>query len=228
CPTTIPGAFVEGFETLDALPRCGVPPCETSPSGRVEVVESGSVLAPPAPPLCGRRALRLVRFESPSTAFFAVPVEAGVATYLRAWLWLEEGDGQRVSVLGLTLGDAYRSNDRDGIELSWEPGAAALVTRRAFVEAETPLGAAAPRAGGWRCVELGVEPATGRAWAGADGARVELELDAELAEAFVEAESAHARVGLFETPTAGREGTAFVDEVVVSATPLGCPVVPMP
>lgn len=219
CPTPI--GWVEGFEGEDAPERCGVPPCETSPSGRVERIAAGSVLAPRAPPRCGNGMLRLVRFTSPSQSYFVAPVAPvgeGEAVHLRAFVWVEAPDGVTTSALGLALGEGYREPALGGVELEVGPDEAALVTLGEGGERSTAM--TAFPLGRWVCVELSIDTATAAATVAYEGERLSRPYAG--ASAFVDG-AAHARVGLFRVPDAGTDGTAWVDEVAVSSEPLPCP-----
>lgn len=219
CPTPI--GWVEGFEGGSVPAGCGAPPCETSPSGRVELISSVSVLAPGSPPSCGSGLLRLVRFTSPSQSYFVAPVEPvaeGASVHLRAFVWVEAPDGVSTSLLGLTTGDSYRAEPTSGVELEVGPEASTLVTLGDGGDRSTPT--TAFPLGRWVCVELSVDTAAGETTVAYEGERFTRPYPA--AGDFVGG-SAHARVGLFRVPESGTDGTAWVDEVAVSSDPLVCP-----
>lgn len=219
CPTTV--GWVEGFEGTEAVESCGTPPCETSPSGRVELIASGSVLAPETSAPCGSGLLRLVRFTSPSQSFFVAPVEApsaGEPLHLRAFLWVEAPDGVSTSALGLVLGEGYRDTPTGGVELEVGPTESALVTLGDEGERRTPMSPFP--LGRWVCAELAIDTAASEVTVAYEGERLTVPYPG--AEAFVDA-AAHARVGLFRVPTSGTDGTAWLDEVAVAREPLRCP-----
>ncbi len=219
CPTRI--GWVEGFEGGSVPASCGAPPCETSPSGRVELVSAVSVLAPGVSPSCGSGLLRLVRFDSPSQSFFVAPVEPlaeGESIHLRAFLWVEAPDGATTSLLGLTIGDSYRDVPTAGVELEVGPDESTLVTLGDGGERSAPMSAFP--LGRWVCVELTVNTATNEATVAYEGERFTGPYPA--AADFV-GSAAHARVGLFRVPDTGTDGTAWLDEVAVSSEPLVCP-----
>jgi len=219
CPT--PVGWVEDFEGTEPIERCGTPPCETSPSGRVELIASGSVLAPETSAPCGTGLLRLVRFTSPSQSFFVAPVEApgaGEPLHLRAFLWIEAPDGVSTAALGLSVGDGYRETPTVGVELEVGPAESTLVTLGDEGERRTPMSPFP--LGRWVCAELSIDTDAGEVTVAYEGER--LTAPYRGAEAFVDA-AAHARVGLFRVPSSGTDGTAWVDEVAVAREPLRCP-----
>jgi len=219
CPTTV--GWVEDFEEEAVPERCGIPPCETSPSGRVERITADSVLAPDTAPPCGSGLLRLVRFTSPSQSYFVTPVEPLVpfdAVHLRAFVWVEAPDGVTTSLLGLSLGDGYRELPSEGVELEVGPAESTLVILGDEGDRSAPMDPFP--LGRWVCVELSVDTDERAVTVAYEGER--LTRPYPDASRFV-GNPSHARVGLFRVPESATDGTAWIDEVVVSDEPLLCP-----
>lgn len=215
------GVFAEDFETIEMLDRCGEGPCETSPAGRVEFTENGSVLAPSVDAPCGERMLRLVRFSSETgaaAAYYVAPATFDDGIFLRAWLWLDRGDGEATSILSLSSG-GRRARNREGVEFRWTPSGSELLVRATGGERMTPL-MNPVQPGRWTCVELGVDE-EGMIHVGVDGARETFPGGALVD--VMRSDMTHARIGLNQVAATGTNGTAWVDQLSVDSEPLQCP-----
>lgn len=204
------------FEAPLSLPRCpGGIPCETSPTGRVERVESGSALAPPAPSPCGVALLRASVFSSASRNAGYVVSEGG--PHLRAWLWLPSAGAEQIEaksdLLAIVAGDATRDLDAPRVALQIDAGRLQVVSEAASADVgEAP-------AGRWVCASLSVTE--GEARVHVDGLEATLPVSASLAAAL--GEGSHTRVGI-ASAGAGENALVWVDQVAVSGGALPCAV----